>query len=128
MNKLTRDCINKLRSYDMKLYLHRFYVIKNKINNDRNGKKYEKGMQLQSGEKLRPIGSPDLPSAVISKAFTDCTTFIYESDRPNTQHGYRPEKGVSTVLSEIIKHYLKNKEAAIVEYDFKSYFNSISLV
>jgi hypothetical protein len=51
------------------MLLKRFYVIKNKIDKSRNGALYTG--ELREGEKLRPIGSADLPSKVISKSFTD---------------------------------------------------------
>lgn len=90
--------------------------------------KFQSGMTLRETEKLRPIGSPDLASSVISKSFTDMITFMYEKGRPNSQHGYRPEKGVHTVIQAIVNKYMENKNKVIIEYDFKSYFNRISLL
>jgi len=102
--------MDKLRTYDMSLLLKRFYVIKSK-DSERNGQKWDRVKNpLREGEKLIPIGSPDLPSAVLSKAFTDLLTFIFEPFRTSNQHGYRPGKGVHTVIYSIIKKYLSNKD------------------
>jgi hypothetical protein len=60
---------------DLRLTLRRFYVIKNKIEKDRNGKVYEG--ELKEGEKLRPIGAPEMPSRVVSKAFNDLIMLLF---------------------------------------------------
>jgi hypothetical protein len=74
--------VDKLHSFDLTLYLKRIYVIKNKFNSERQGQRYNpESNPLQEGEKLRPIGSPELPSAVISKAFTNILTYIFEDSR-----------------------------------------------
>lgn len=122
------EVVNKLRKFDLTLYLNRFYVIKNKIDSDRNGQMFDPLKNpLRSGEKLRPIGSPDLASAVISKAFTNIITFLFENDRGVSQHGYRPGHGVYSALFAIIKKYKENKDIHIMEFDFKSYFNKVSI-
>jgi hypothetical protein len=123
-----QDVVNKLRSFDMTLYLNRFYVIKNKMDSERQGQRYDSVTNpLKEGEKLRPIGSPDIGSAVISKAFTNILTFMFEDTRGIAQHGYRPNKGVYSVLVDVINTYMQNKDIYIMEYDFKSFFNKVSL-
>lgn len=131
-----KKTVDKLRSFDLTLYLKRFYVIKNKVDSSRQGLKYDPvSNPLQPGEKLRPIGSPELPSAVISKALTNIITYLYEDDRGGikiahkaAQHGYRPNKGVFSAILGVIKLYLRNPEKThIIEYDFKSYFNKVAI-
>lgn len=122
------NVVNKLRAWDLTLYLKRFYVIKNKIDGDRNGLRYDSvSNPLQAGEKLRPIGSPDIVSAVISKAFTNIITFIFNDSRGLSQHGYRPELGTATAIMQIINLYISNPGCYIMEFDFKSYFNKVSM-
>jgi len=120
--------VNKLRSFDLVLYLKRFYVIKNKSDSNRQGLRYDSVLNpLQLNEKLRPIGSPDISSAVISKAFTNLITFLFEDSRGISQHGYRPNKGVYSAIMKVIKMYKENPEVTIMEFDFKSFFNKVSL-
>jgi hypothetical protein len=106
--------MDKLRTYDLSLLLKRFYVIKSKTDPERNGQKWDRiANPLRKGEKLRPIGSPDLPSAVLSKGLTDLITFIFEPSRTSQQHGYRPKKGVHTAIYAVITKYLSNKDVFI---------------
>jgi retron-type reverse transcriptase len=73
----------------MKLTLKRFYL--------------DKGMERDGipNNKFRPIGAPTLISRVISKAFTDMTYFVHESDMKPFQHGYRLDKGCYSALFEV---------------------------
>lgn len=127
--------VNKLRSFDLTLYLKRFYVIKNKLDSNRQGMKFDpESNPLLPGEKLRPIGSPELPSAVISKAFTNIIGYMFEDDRGGhklnymaSQHGYRPNKGVYSAILGVIKEYLEDPSVHVMEYDFKSYFNKVAI-
>lgn len=57
------------------MVLKRFYVIKNKINKERNGALFTG--KLLRGEKLRPIGSPLIPSRVIARSLTDLTYAVF---------------------------------------------------
>jgi retron-type reverse transcriptase len=66
--------MNKMRAWDMKLLIHRFYIEK------KNGK-------------MRPIGSPNIESRMISKAFTDLIYSITENTRNPDQHAYVKRKG-----------------------------------
>lgn len=122
-DKLFMDSMNKLRRMDLRLTLRRFYVIKNKIDKDRNGKVYEG--ELKEGEKLRPIGAPEMPSRVVSKSFNDLIMVLFWDKFSRHQHGYRRNKGTHTALYGIINYLRKNKEFEIYEFDFKSFFNTI---
>lgn len=88
---------------------------------------FREGMELLPTEKLRPIGCPDRESAAISKAFTNLLTFLYEADRSHAQHGFRPNRSIASAIEQIVEKYKRNKDHYIIEYDFKSYFNSVQL-
>lgn len=122
------NVVNKLRSFDLTLYLKRFYVIKNKVDSTRQGMRYDPvTCPLRVGEKLRPIGAPDICSSVISKAFTNLLTFVFNDSRGLSQHGYRPELGTATAIMQIINLYISNPSCYIMEFDFKSFFNKVSM-
>lgn len=63
-----------MRSWDMKLLIHRFYILK------KNGK-------------MRPIGAPNYESRMISKALTDLLYTVTEKSRSAEQHGYMKKRG-----------------------------------
>lgn len=69
----------KLRRFDLKMTLRRFYIEK-------------------SNGKLRPIGAPSLISRIISKALNDMTYYIFQDGMQEFQHGYRLGKGTGTAL------------------------------
>jgi hypothetical protein len=50
-------------------------VIKNKVDQKRNGALYTG--ELQEGEKLRPIGCPEMDSRVIARSLTDLCYVIF---------------------------------------------------
>jgi hypothetical protein len=119
---------NKLVAWDLRLMLERFYVIKNKMDEKRQGQRWDpKTNPLLEGEKLRPIGSPTIESAVISKSLCDLVTFVFEDSRGLQQHGYRKSKGVYTALINAIMLHYKYPDAIITEFDFKSFFNKVAL-
>lgn len=103
-----RICMNKLRKWDLVLQLKRFYILK------KNGK-------------YRPIGSPSIPSRVISKSLNDLIYLIQMKEFKEFQHGYRMEKGTHTALMRAWKEIAINGGKNIMEFDFKAFFNSVHL-
>jgi len=69
------EIMNKFRRFDLRFMLKRFYVIKNKVDQSRNGATYTG--ELREGEKLRPIGAPDMPSKAMSKSFNDLIMLLF---------------------------------------------------
>jgi retron-type reverse transcriptase len=116
--------MNKCRKFDTSVILRRFYVIKNKEDQKRNGMVY-KG-DLREGEKLRPIGCPDIPSRVISRSMTDLTYAICSESLSDQQHGFRLHRGTHTAITDIVEYIKKNPTYKIYEFDFKSFFNFVS--
>jgi hypothetical protein len=57
---------------------------------------------------------------------SDLLLFLY-SDEGLFQHGYRKGKGVYTAMINVIEKLKENKEAEVLEFDFKSFFNKVSL-
>jgi hypothetical protein len=51
--------------------------------------------------KMRPIGSPNLESRMISKSINDLIYFVFEDKLASYQHAYRKERGVHTALLDI---------------------------
>jgi hypothetical protein len=101
-------CANKLRKFDVKLDLKRFYIPK------------------KSG-KMRPIGSPSIPSRLIAKSINDLIYLVKRGNMADFQHGYRMEKGTHTALLSVWKKIIKCKDPHVMEFDFKSFFNTIDL-
>lgn len=97
---------NKLRRWDLELLVNRFYILK------------------KSG-KWRPIGAPSWDSRVISKAFTNMIDAMTAFDRHDMQHGYRRDRGTFSALARAIQ--LTREGYKIMEFDFKSFFNTVSL-
>jgi hypothetical protein len=96
--------MNKMRSWDMKLLIHRFYIEK------KNGK-------------MRPIGAPNYESRMISKALTDLLYTVTEKSRSAEQHGYMKKRGAWSAILECLS---KLKEGyAGYEFDLKSFFNTV---
>lgn len=117
--------ISKLRSWDIRFSLNRFYVIKNKQDPTRQGIKYEG--ELLEGEKLRPIGCADKLTTMVSRSMTELITFLVEPERNNTQHGYRQSMGTYSAISSLVKSYQNNQWAHVLEIDYKSFFNTVNL-
>jgi len=115
--------MNKCRRLDLALTLRRFYVIKNKVNSDRNGIKFEG--HLEEGEKIRPIGSPDLASRVISKSFNDLIYMLFKNKFTINQHGFREGRGIHTAIFAIVRYIRKNPGYQIYEFDLKAFFNKV---
>jgi len=122
-DKLVKEIMNKLRSFNLWLLLKRFYVIKNKVDSSRNGATYIG--ELREGEKLRPIGAPEYPSRVLSKSMTDLIYVLFWEKFARHQHGYRRNKGTFSALYGVIHMLRKNKNALVFEFDFKSFFNLV---
>lgn len=101
-------CANKLRKFDLKLDLKRFYIPK------KNGK-------------FRPIGSPSIPSRLIAKSINDLVYLVKMGNLAEFQHGYRMEKGTHTALYSVWKKVISCKHPQVMEFDFKSFFNTIDL-
>jgi hypothetical protein len=96
--------IQRMRKMDLELHLKRFYIKK------KNGK-------------LRPIGSPDVYSKVVSLALTRLTSEVMEGHREDFQHAYRNGRGVHTLVLDFIKNY---DGSPLVEFDLKSFFNKVN--
>jgi hypothetical protein len=122
-DRLFIETMNKMRRFSLWLLLRRFYVIKNKIDRNRNGAVYMG--ELREGEKLRPIGAPDYPSRVISKSFNDLIYAIFWDKFAVHQHGYRRHRGTFSALYGIISYLRNHKDYVIYEFDFKSFFNFV---
>lgn len=122
-----RKARRRLNTFDLNFTLRRFYVIKNKEDPHRNGMKFTETVRLMEGEKLRPIGSPDTHTSMVTKCFNDLIMLLFEGERSEMQHAYRPSHGVHTVIMRIIRRYLENENQTVIEYDFRSYFNTVSL-
>lgn len=116
--------MNKCRKFDTSIILRRFYVIKNKEDTKRNGMVYTG--ELREGEKLRPIGCPDIPSRVISRSLTDLTYAICSTNLSDQQHGFRLHRGTHTAITDIVTYIKENPTYRIYEFDFKSFFNFVS--
>lgn len=102
--KKLAEVTNDLRKWDYEILIKRFYLEK-------------------SNGKLRPIGSPDLKSKMIGKAFADMLLWCGGSDIPY-QHGFIPGKGVHTAIYSIIEKF----EAGfryVYEFDLKGWFNHV---
>lgn len=81
------QCVNKLRTWNIRTYMNRYYILK------KNGK-------------YRPIGAPDLPSKVLARFLSDMCTKMLEGPRSGlgvSNHAYRPGKGRHTAVIEIIE-------------------------
>lgn len=120
-----QECVkfrNKMRTWKFSNEMTRFYVLKSP-DQDRVGKVWD-GEELKEGEKLRPIGSPDLPTKAASKSMTDLLVYLEDKKRPNNQHGFRPKLGVHTALMDVIER-LKQKGNIVWEFDLLSYFNKV---
>lgn len=96
----------RLRKWDLRIFINRFYILK------KNGK-------------FRPIGAPTPSSKIISKAFTDMVQCFSRDHRHEMQHGYRYQLGVHTALEQVISKI--GPRTLILEFDFKSFFNTVSL-
>lgn len=124
MNKLMINIMNKCRKFDTSVTLRRFYVIKNKVDQKRNGMVFDGN--LREGEKLRPIGCPDIPSRVISRSLTDLVYAIAANTLSDQQHGFRLHRGTHTAITDIVQYIKANPGYRIYEFDFKSFFNFVS--
>jgi len=122
-DKLVKEIMNKLRSFNLWLLLKRFYVIKSKLDPKRNGMTY-KG-ELLEGERLRPIGAPEYPSRVLSKSMTDLIYVLFWEKFARHQHGYRRCRGTYSALYGVIHMLRKHKNIEIYEFDFKAFFNMV---
>lgn len=116
-----KNAIKTLRRWDIKSELRRFYVLKSK-DAKRQGQVFQIGKtELLEGEKLRPIGCPNLATAMISKGITEIITALLDPYREPVQHGYRPNRGVHTAIMEVIKKY----KGKAIEFDMRSFFNKV---
>jgi hypothetical protein len=104
MEETLFGAINKLRSFDMKLLINRFYVLK------KNGK-------------WRPIGSPNYESRMISKALTDMVYSVSERSRSPEQHGYLRNRGAWSAILAIVQKLKEGYNG--YEFDLKSFFNTV---
>lgn len=76
--------------------------------------------------KMRPLGIPQVPDRILNSAWAQFIAGMFEMERlTDSQHAYRPGRGVHTAWEEILK-YTKNPEYQIYECDFKSFFNTIN--
>ena len=116
-----RSFMNQCRNWDMKMILERFYLLKPE------GTRVPTEMVLTGDEKLRPIGSPNWNSRMISKSMNDLIYLILHKDLTSFQHAYRLERGVHTALIETWMRICVLGHTDVQEFDFKSYFNSISI-
>jgi hypothetical protein len=116
--------MNKCRKFDTSIILNRFYVIKNKVDNARNGVRYQG--ELRTGEKLRPIGCPDYPSRVISRSLTDLVYTCFLDKFSAQQHGFRLHRGTHTAITDMVDYIKNNPGYRIYEFDLKSFFNFVS--
>jgi len=110
-----KSFMNQIRKQDLTLELKRYYL--------------DKGLEkcgIPNG-RMRPIGSPTLPSRMISKALNDLIYFVFEDKLASYQHAYRKERGTHTALLEIWLRITNLKQRNIYEFDFKSYFNSVKV-
>jgi hypothetical protein len=106
LSETVYSAVAALRRWNLKLLINRFYILK------KNGK-------------YRPIGAPSPTSKIITKCFTDMVSYYSTKDRHDMQHGYRPHLGTHSALWKALE---KIKEGYnIYEFDFKSYFNTVSL-
>jgi len=96
--------INKLRSWDTKLLINRFYI------------------QKKSG-KWRPIGSPNIESRMISKALTDMVYAVSEKFRSPEQHGYIRNRGSWSAIVAVVQKLKEGYQG--YEFDLKSFFNTV---
>jgi len=116
--------MNKCRTFNTSILLKRFYVIKSKTDPSRNGARFTG--EIREGEKLRPIGCPDIPSRVISRSFTDLTYAVCWNSFYGDQHGFRMHRGVHTCLFDMLCYIKANPDFKIFEFDFKAFFNNVS--
>jgi len=123
-NKFCVNVMNRCRKFETSVILRRFYVLKNKIDPKRNGQVYT-GVLLP-GEKLRPIGCPEMDSRVIARSMTDLVYLIFFDLFSPQQHGCRMHRGTHTAIFDICQYIWENPTYRIYEFDFKSFFNKVS--
>lgn len=104
-NKLVLKAINKLRNWDLKLLINRFYIVK------RSGK-------------LRPIGAPNFESRMISKCLTDIVYAFTVNRRSPEQHGYMKARGTWSAILQVINLLKEGYKG--YEFDLKSFFNVLT--
>jgi hypothetical protein len=104
MEETLFGAINKLRAFDLKLLINRFYILK------KNGK-------------WRPIGSPNYESRMISKALTDMVYSVSEKSRNPEQHGYLRNRGAWSAIMAIVQKLKEGFNG--YEFDLKSFFNTV---
>lgn len=75
--------------------------------------------------KLRPVGSPSYPDRIHQSAWSYFLTHWTEPRRDNTQHGFRPGRGLWSAWFRLITEFLGHE--TIVEYDLRSFFNRVPL-
>jgi len=63
----------------------------------------------------------------MSKSLNNLIYFLFEDKLANFQHGYRRGKGTHTALNEVFKRIFLEKNKLIYEFDFKSFFNRVSV-
>jgi hypothetical protein len=99
------ETVSKLRAWDLNLLINRFYVLK------------------KDGVRWRPIGAPDWPSRIISKALMDIIYALSESDRTTGQHGYIKNRGTWSAVEATVRKL--EQGYSVLEFDLTSFFNTV---
>lgn len=115
--------VKKCREFNLGMSITRKYVIKSKVAPERHGLPWGPDTKLLAGEKLRPIGHPDVPSRAMSKMINDLIYRITSGNRLEMQHGYRKDLGVHSALKEVISKLRQGYSC--YEFDLKSFFNTV---
>lgn len=94
-------CSDKLRQFNLKMEVSRFYIPKP------NGK-------------IRPIGSPSVFSLMLSKALSDMAIMLFKDELSENHHGFLPERGIHTALVNICHNYYIRGMTNLYEFDLRS--------
>jgi group II intron reverse transcriptase/maturase len=74
--------------------------------------------------KLRPLGIPCLRDRVIQMAAVLILEPIFETDFPDEQYGYRPERSAQDAVQKV-HYWLQQGHGRVVDADLSGYFDSI---
>jgi retron-type reverse transcriptase len=83
--------------------------------------------------KLRPIGAPNLESKIMHRFLADMISNILEPSRVGQDsegmvrgnHAYRKGLGAHTAIRDVVRLLKENIDAAVYEFDLKSFFNKV---